>query len=94
MDQSSIIAFKASSGVLVILNLFGNTLVCVVILGNRNLRTPLSYLLFNLAVTDAMIGIFFIPMIVFGFISYEAKGTLAQLLCKLLVRGVKFSCCI
>ena len=93
MDQSSFIALAASSGVLVILNLFGNTLVCVVILQNRNMRTPLNYLLFNLAVSDTMIGVFSVPMIVFRFISNEAEGTAAVLLCKLIVHGtLTFPC--
>ena len=68
-------------------NLFGNTLVCFVILRNRNMRTPLNYLVFNLAVADAMIGLFSILMIVFGFIPNKAEGTAATLLCKSIVYG-------
>ena len=51
------------------------------------MRTPLNYLLFNLAVTDTLTGLFSIPMIVFGFISYEAEGAAAMLLCKVIVHG-------
>ena len=51
------------------------------------MRTPLNYLLFNLAVADTMIGVFSVPMIVFHFISYEAEGTVAMLLCKFIVYG-------
>ena len=87
MDQSSLLAVVASSGVLLISNLFGNTLVCVVILRNRNMRTPLSYLLFNLAVSDVMVGVFSIPIIMFRFVSLERKCTEWQLLRKLLARG-------
>ena len=87
MDQPFFIALAAISGVLVIINLFGNTLVCVVILRNRNVRTPLNYLLFTLAVTDALIGFFSIPMSVFGFIPNETEGTAAMLLRKLLAKG-------
>ena len=93
MDQSSFFALAASSGVLVISNLFGNTLVCVVILRNRNMRTPLNYLLFNMAVADAMAGLFSIPMIVFGFISHETEGTAAMLLCKFIVYGTLIHPC-
>ena len=93
MEQSSFIVSAASSGVLIIVNLFGNTLVCFVILRNRDMRTPLNYLLFNLAVTDTLTGIFFIPMIVFGFIPNEAEGTAAKLLCKFIVHGtLMFPC--
>ena len=93
MDQSSSIALAATSGVLLISNLFGNTLVCVVILHNRKMRTPLNYLLFNLAVTDAIIGVFSIPMIVFGFIPNKAEGTAALLLCKFIVHGTVILLC-
>ena len=93
MGQSSFIALAASSGVLVILNLFGNTLVCVVILRNRNMRTPLNYLLFNLAVTDTMIDVLSIPMIVFGFIPNKSGGTVVMLLCKFIVHGTLIFAC-
>ena len=93
MDQSSFITLTASSGVLIILNLFGNTLICFVILRNRNMRTPLNYLLFNLAVADAMIGVFSIPLFVFGFSSIEAEGTAAMLLCKFIVHGTLIFVC-
>ena len=74
-------------------NLFGNTLVCVVILCNRNMRTPLNYLLFNLAVTDTLIGLLSIPMIVFGFIPNETEETAALLLCKLIIHGALINAC-
>ena len=93
MDQSSFITLAASSGVLVIFNLFGNTLVCVVILRNGNMRTPLNYLLVNLAVADTMIGILSIPMIVFHFIPQEAESTVAMLLCKFIVHGTLLYLC-
>ena len=57
------------------------------------MRTPLNYLLFNLAVTDTMIGVLSIPMIVFGFIPNKSGGTAAMLLCKFIVHGTLiFSC--
>ena len=57
------------------------------------MRTPLNYLLFNLAVTDAMIGVFSIPLFVFGFSSIEAEGTAAMLLCKFIVHGTLIFVC-
>ena len=50
-------------------------------------ENTLNYLLFNLAVTDMMIGVFSIPMIVFGFIFNEAESTAAMLLCKFIAHG-------
>ena len=49
------------------------------------MRTPLNYLLFNLAVADAMIGVFSIPMIVLHFNSNELEGTTEVFLCKFVV---------
>ena len=57
------------------------------------MRTPLNYLLFNLAVTDTMLGVFSVPMIVFTFTSNEAEGTVALLLCKFIVNGTLVFCC-
>ena len=94
MDHSLSITIATSSGVLVILNLFGNTLVCVVILRNRNMRTPLNYLLFNLVVADTMIGVFSVATIVFGpFVSCKAKGIAAVLLCKFIIHGTLIHPC-
>ena len=57
------------------------------------MRTPLNYLLFNLAVTDTMIGVLSLPMIVFRFISHEAEDTAAMLLCKFVDHGTgSFTC--
>lgn len=38
-----------SFGVLVVINLIGNTLVILVVVSNRYMRTPVNYLLVNLA---------------------------------------------
>ena len=57
------------------------------------MRTPLNYLLLNLAVTDTMIGVLSLPMILFCFISHEAEDTAAMLLCKFVDHGTgSFTC--
>ncbi|XP_028398306.1 adrenocorticotropic hormone receptor-like [Dendronephthya gigantea] len=47
---------------LIISTVLGNVLVCVVILKNRNLRTPSNYFLVNMSFSDMLICLFSIPM--------------------------------
>lgn len=39
----------------------GNGLVCLVVLRNRNMRTITNIFIFNLAVSDLLVGVFCIP---------------------------------
>ena len=57
------------------------------------MKTPLNYLLFNMAVTDIMIGVFSIPMFVFNFISQEVESIAEVLLCKFIVHGTLIYLC-
>lgn len=44
--------------VMVAVNLLGNSLVCLVVLKDKAMRTPMNFLLVNLAVADMIVGIF------------------------------------
>lgn len=48
-------------GVLSLVILAGNTLVCTAIYKNRKLRTKTNYYLVSLAVADIMVGLFSVP---------------------------------
>ena len=50
-------------------------------------------MLFNVDVTDTMTGVFSIPLFVVGFISTEAEGTAALLLCKFIAHGTLIMIC-
>lgn len=44
-----------------LLCMVGNTLVCCIVLENRPMRTVINLFIFNLAVSDLLVGIFCIP---------------------------------
>ena len=44
--------------VMVAINLLGNSLVCLVVLKDKAMRTPMNFLLVNLAVSDMIVGVF------------------------------------
>ena len=94
MASLFVLAVSLSSGVLLMLKLFGNLLVCFVIIRNRIMRTPLNYLLLNLAATDMLIGVCSLLSNMFSIIFHEAESYTAKfLLCKLLGQGTILSPC-
>ncbi|CAH3040391.1 unnamed protein product [Pocillopora meandrina] len=73
--------------VMVIVNFIGNSLVISVVLLNKSMKTPINYLLMNLAVADMIVALFSsVQFIISPAISHPtgAKGTL---LCKFLTGG-------
>ena len=90
----SVLAVSLSSGVLLMLNLFGNLLVCFVIIRNQIMRTPLNYLLLNLAATDMLIGVCSLLSNMFSIVFHEAESYTAKfVLCKLLGQGTILGPC-
>lgn len=75
-----IIAFTFS----MVTNLFGNILVCLVVVSFRDMRIPMNYLLVNLAVCDMMVAVFMSPRFVFSQTLNHSSGTLGDYLCKIL----------
>ena len=53
--------FKAVFSVLVLPNLVGNSLVVFVILRSPAMKSPMNYLLLNLAASDLLVGVAMIP---------------------------------
>lgn len=43
---------------MVAINLLGNSLVCLVVLRDKTMRTTMNFLLVNLAVSDMIVGVF------------------------------------
>ena len=70
-----VIVTKAVHSLLVAATLIGNVLVCLAILRNKVLQTPLNYLLMNLAIADMMIVISFTPR-------HILEGLVGEILCK------------
>uniref|UniRef100_A0A8C1Y3I7 G-protein coupled receptors family 1 profile domain-containing protein n=1 Tax=Cyprinus carpio TaxID=7962 RepID=A0A8C1Y3I7_CYPCA len=58
-----------------LLCLMGNSLVCVIVLRNRHMRTVTNIFILNLAVSDLLVGIFCIPTtLVDNLITGERRG--------------------
>ena len=78
------VVLKTIFSVLLTTDLVGNTLVILIILNNRSMKTAMNYLLLNLAVADMMVGVFFAPKILFMSTFTHPTGTAGDVLCKLI----------
>ena len=76
--------------VLVVINLVGNTLVLMVVLGNRSMRTPMNYLLVNLSIADIMVAVSVAIQYIFGPAYEHPSGERGDYLCRFLT-GVNFT---
>ena len=75
------IVFKTVISLLLIADLVGNGLVILVILSSRPMKTPMNYLLINLALADIMVAIFMTPSFVMSDFTHP-DGATGDLLCK------------
>ena len=82
--MSAEVVLKTIFSVLLTTDLVGNTLVILIILNNRSMKTAMNYLLLNLAVADMMVGVFFAPAILFISTFTHPTGTAGDILCKLI----------
>ena len=73
--------------VLVVINLVGNTLVLMVVLRNRSMRTPMNYLLVNLSIADIMVAVSVAIQYIFGPAYEHPSGQTGDYLCRFLTGG-------
>ncbi|XP_048581324.1 galanin receptor 2a [Nematostella vectensis] len=73
--------------VLVLIGVVGNVLVCLVILRFSSMRTPMNYLLLNLAAADLLTLLFVSPQYVFIHTFVHPIGRAGDIICKLLTGG-------
>ena len=59
---------------MVVVNLLGNSLVCLVVLRDKNMRTTMNFLLVNLAISDMIVGVFSTFRLVFRFLNPSASS--------------------
>ena len=83
-SEAAQIGITAAFCFLVIVDLVGNSLVCAVVLRNRIMRTPMNYLLVNLAAADMTVAVFIAARYIFTLIFTHPKGTAGHVVCKLI----------
>ncbi|XP_029191775.2 tachykinin-like peptides receptor 86C [Acropora millepora] len=81
-SESAQIGITTMFGVLVTIDLVGNSLVCLVILLYRDMRTPTHLLLLNLAVADMMVALFIGQRFVVVHFIKHPTGISGAILCK------------
>ncbi|KAL9958484.1 hypothetical protein ACROYT_G035501 [Oculina patagonica] len=87
MSESAGVAITTALSILVIVDIVGNSLVCVIIKRNRDLRGPMNYLLVNLAVADILFAAFISPSVVLRLKINHPGGVTGTILCKFLTGG-------
>ena len=74
--------------VMISVNIAGNSLVCLVILKKKAMKTSINWLLFHLAIADLLVAVFFIPPCILSHFIEQPKGVTGDLLCKFITGGV------
>ncbi|XP_031568756.1 trissin receptor-like [Actinia tenebrosa] len=81
------LAVTTTISILFLADLIGNTFVILIILTNKSMKSPMNYLLVNLAVSDIMVGTFFSLQYIFGD-KFNLPDLLAgTMMCKLFTGG-------
>jgi len=82
------VAITTAITILAIVDIMGNALVCTIIKRNRDMRTPINYLLVHLAIADIVYAAFIAPKGYFKLTSvHHPDGMTGLMLCKLLTGG-------
>ena len=71
----------------IIFNIAGNSLVCLVILKKKAMKTSINWLLFHLAIADLLVAVFFIPSCILSHFIEQPSGVTGDLLCKFFFGG-------
>ena len=82
-DKALTVAFS----VVVVINLLGNGLVCLVVFRFRGMRAPLNYLLVNLAVSDMIVALFIIPDYIVNWAFHHPSGITGDYICMFITGG-------
>ena len=85
--EAAEISLRVAFSFLVLITLVGNSLVCLVVLRNRLMRSAMNYLLVNLACADMVVAIFVIPRYIPIHTYEHPMGHTGDYLCKFLTGG-------
>ena len=86
--STSSLVYALFLAVMISLNIAGNSLVCLVILKKKAMKTSINWLLFHLAIADLLVAVFFIPPCVLSHFIEQPSGLIGDLLCKFITGGV------
>ena len=81
------LVFSLSIAAVMIFNIAGNFLVCVVILKKTEMKTSINSLLFHLAIADLLVAVFFFPPTILSHFVEQPSGVTGDLLCKFVFDG-------
>ncbi|KAL9957323.1 hypothetical protein ACROYT_G038948 [Oculina patagonica] len=87
VSETAAVAITTVLSILIVIVIVGNSLVCLFVKRNRDLRIPINFLLVNLAVADMMIATFHIPEYILSRTFTHPDGMTGTMLCKLLTGG-------
>ena len=73
--------------VMIVFNIAGNSLILILILKNKAVKTTINWLLFHLAVADLLVAVFFIPPCVLSYFIEQPGGVIGDVLCKFITGG-------
>ena len=82
MSEQDIVC-RTIFSILILTNVVGNSLVILVIIRNRSMKTPLNYLILNLAVADLTAGVFLAPSLMLEPTTTYPPGLTGEVLCRL-----------
>ena len=87
MEQALSIVTKTIYGILILINIVGNTIVCLVVRRFPSMKTPMNYLLVHLAICDIFSGLFYLPRGVFQDFFTHPSGSVGVFFCKCITYG-------
>ena len=82
------VGFAVVFSLMAIADVVGNTLVILVVLKNKSMKTPVNYLLVNLAAGDILVGVFFGIQFIITPVFNHPGGSTGDVLCKFVTGGV------
>ena len=85
--STSDVLYALGQATLIMFNIVGNFLVCLVILKNKAMKTPINWLLFHLAIADLLVAVFLIPPCILSFFIELPSDVTGDLLCKFIMGG-------
>ena len=87
LGSAEYIGLATTFSAMIMTNLVGNALVIIVVFTKRNMRTPMNFLLVNLAVADILVGVFIGVRFVINPTYQHPNGMSGQYLCKFITGG-------